>query len=372
MNEYGKSKNELFVQFLVRIQQEMPNAIVAVISKLKYITAPNSDSFREQWQPALKNGFVVHSKAFDGLKGNFPIGFLIWDLSKKGKETVFKLPALDKKVNPFGEKTFAIEDKKSLLNVWIKRPKANPGIEIVPLNNALNVYPSKPRVAKWSDGAIAYLSCTSNDTQHLKYVFLLSSAYGHGDGFYVNADNLANAAVLFAVRRLIAPTWLNDRDQFLQPSEKLPESFYIDCLLYMLFSNSNLTAGTAKDTLEWNGKKWQLTNHFIPYTETQVGAKSKFLSHFMSDYLENKKLSKEAQSVYNEGLKLWKAFYTADIERKIRDEYLLDNADAGWYQIRNALKKASPQTDFSKFEEAYTKLTNKLEPQVYEYGFLKK
>ena len=371
MDEYGKSKNELFIQFLVRIQQEMPNAVVAVISKLKYITAPNSDDFREQWQPAFKNGFVVHSKAFDGLKGNFPIGFLIWDLSKKGKETVFKLPALDKKVNPCGNKTFAIEDKKSLLNVWIKRPKANPETEIIPLNNALNVYPNKPRVAKWSDGAIAYLSCTSNDTQHLKYVFLLSSAYGHGDGFYVNADNLADAAVLFAVRRLIAPTWLNDRDQFLQPSKKLPESFYTDCLLYMLFSGSNLTAGTAKDALEWNGRKWQLTNHFIPYDEAQVGFNGRFQSHFMSDYLHGKKLSKEAQAVYDEGLKLWQAFYRADIERKIRDEYLLDKSGAGWYQIRNALKKAAPQTDFAPFETAYAALAAKLEPLVYEYGFLK-
>ena len=314
---------------------------------------------------------MVHSKAFDGLKGNFPIGFLIWDLSKKGKETVFKLPALDKKVNPCGNKTFAIEDKKSLLNVWIKRPKANPETEIIPLNNALNVYPNKPRVAKWSDGAIAYLSCTSNDTQHLKYVFLLSSAYGHGDGFYVNADNLADAAVLFAVRRLIAPTWLNDRDQFLQPSKKLPESFYTDCLLYMLFSGSNLTAGTAKDALEWNGRKWQLTNHFIPYDEAQVGFNGRFQSHFMSDYLHGKKLSKEAQAVYDKGLKLWQAFYRADIERKIRDEYLLDKSGAGWYQIRNALKKATPQTDFAPFETAYAALAAKLEPLVYEYGFLK-
>ena len=371
MDKYGKSKNELFIQFLVRIQQEMPNAVVAVISKLKYITAPNSDGFREQWQPTFKNGFVVHSKAFDGLKGNFPIGFLIWDLSKKHKETVFKLPALDKKVNPCGNKTFAIEDKKSLLNVWIKRPKANPETEIIPLNNALNVYPSKPRVAKWSDGAIAYLSCTSNDTQHLKYVFLLSSAYGHGDGFYVNEDNLAEAAVLFAVRRLIAHTWLNDRDQFLQPSKKLPESFYTDCLLYMLFSSSNLTAGTAKDALEWNGRKWQLTNHFIPYDEAQVGFNGRFQSHFMSDYLHGKKLSKEARAVYDEGLKLWQALYRADIERKIRDEYLLDKSGAGWYQIRNALKKAVPQTDFAPFETAYAALAAKLEPLVYEYGFLK-
>ena len=58
-------------------------------------------------------------------------------------------------------------------------------------------------------------------------------------------------------------------------------------------------------------------------------------------------LSKEAQAVYDEGLKLWQAFYRADIERKIRDEYLLDKSGAGWYKIRNALKKAAPQTDFA-------------------------
>ena len=59
----------------------------------------------------------------------------------------------------------------------------------------------------------------------------------------------------------------------------------------------------------------------------------------MSDYLRDKTLSKEAQAVYDKGLKLWQAFYRADIERKIRNEYLLDKSGAGWYQIRNALKK---------------------------------
>ncbi|WP_155815263.1 hypothetical protein [Neisseria sicca] len=82
-------------------------------------------------------------------------------------------------------------------------------------------------------------------------------------------------------------------------------------------------------------------------------------------------LSKEAQAVYDEGLKLWQAFYRADIERKIRDEYLLDKSGAGWYKIRNALKKAAPQTDFSPFETTYAALAAKLEPLVYEYGFLK-
>ena len=41
------------------------------------------------------------------------------------------------------------------------------------------------------------------------------------------------------------------------------------------------------------------------------------------------------------------------------------------YKIRNALKKAAPQTDFAPFETTYAALAAKLEPLVYEYGFLK-
>lgn len=260
-----------------------------------------------------------------------------------------------------------------MLTDWVERPDTNDTLA-VPLKNAIVTATAKKDVrgTKWSDNAVAWLNCAGNDFQQAaKLTMLLSSGFGSGRGFFVNKDNLAKAAVIFAVRRLIKPTWLNDRDQFLQPSERLPENFYTDCLLYMLFSGSNLTAGTAKDALEWNGRKWRLTNHFIPYDEAQVGFNGRFQSHFMSDYLRDKKLSKEAQAVYDEGLKLWRAFYRADIERKIRDEYLLDKSGSGWYQIRNALKKAAPQTDFAPFETAYAALAAKLEPLVYEYGFLK-
>ena len=372
--DLGYATRELFIQFLLRIQRELPNAVIAMFSKLKYISAPNFEPFREIWQPKFLNGFVVHSKSFDGLKGDFPIGFLIWDLSKQGKETVFRLPAFDKNCKAFGEKDFYIETEQPSLNEWIERAKPN-DTDALPLKNALSP-PEKTtgdiRGRKWANNAIGGMMCKGNDFQNSgKSTALFSSGYCSAGGFLVTKDNFKKAAVVFAVRRVIKPTWLNDRDQFLQPSERLPENFYTDCLLYMLFSGSNLTAGTAKDALEWNGRKWQLTNHFIPYDEAQVGFNGRFQSHFMSDYLREKKLSKEAQAVYDEGLKLWQAFYQADIERKIRDEYLLDKSGAGWYQIRNALKKAAPQTDFAPFETAYAALAAKLEPLVYEYGFLK-
>lgn len=78
MPEYGRSSNELFVQFVARIAKEIPTATLAMFSKLKYINAQASEDFRKVWNALYLNGFVVHNKAFDGLKGDFPIGFLIW------------------------------------------------------------------------------------------------------------------------------------------------------------------------------------------------------------------------------------------------------------------------------------------------------
>ena len=77
MKDYGYATRELFVQFLVRIAQEIPRATVAMFSTLKYVNASNFEKFRDAWHAKYLGGFVVHSKAFDGLSGNFPIGFLV-------------------------------------------------------------------------------------------------------------------------------------------------------------------------------------------------------------------------------------------------------------------------------------------------------
>ncbi|MGP1438452.1 MAG: hypothetical protein ACTTKH_05210 [Treponema sp.] len=78
MEGYGKASNEVFTQFVARIAKEIPNATLAMFSTLKYVNAPNFAEFRNKWKAEYLGGFVVHSKAFDGIKGNFPIGFLVW------------------------------------------------------------------------------------------------------------------------------------------------------------------------------------------------------------------------------------------------------------------------------------------------------
>ncbi len=372
MAEYGKAKNELFTQFVARLNQEIPSATLAMFSKLKYISTPTLNTFREVWKAKHLGGFAVHSKAFDGLAGEFPIGFLIWDTGKQEPITDVHLPVLDKAGHVIGEKTFFNYDGKPLLTDWVARTPSN-SEEVVPLKNA--IVPATAtrdlRGTKWSDGAIGWLNCAGNDLQNAgSKTMLFSSGYGSARGFFVNPQNLAETAVVFAVRRLVKQTWLNDRDQFLQPTSPLTDAFKTDCLIWMLFNGSNLSAGA--DGLVWGGRNWSITNHFIPFTEKEVGAVKRFESNFMSGYIAKLTLSAEATAVLDEGRKLWTQYNKSSFGRSIRDQYKLNRSDAGWYQIRHALdaNKNNETVDFDPFSLAYLALTHKLLPQVSSLGFL--
>ncbi len=379
MKEYGKASNELFTQFVARVAIEIPTATLAMFSTLKYVNAQTMDVFRSVWNAVYLGGFVVHSKSFDGLKGDFPIGFLVWKTEQLSKITrvigEIKTEVLDKNVHAIGEKCFYNLPSERLLTNWIERPKANK-TSVIPLKNAITPATTSKdlRGTKWSENAIAYLWSNSNDIQQSLRTALFSSGFSGGHGLFINSENLWQAAVVFSVRRLVKPTWLNDRDQFLQPTIELFDEFKNDCLIWMLFSGSNLTA-SAND-LEWNNQKWSIVNHFIPFTETEVGAPERFESDFMVQYLADKQLSVESCAVLDAGRELWQAYFAYTDERSVREEFKLNRADVGWYQIRNALKKRNETgdalpVDFTKFSDAYEVLSTKLRPLVYEYGFLK-
>ena len=417
MDRFGFAKRELFVQFLYRITKEIPGAILALFSKMKYVNAPNFGPFREFWHAEYLGGFVVHSKAFDGLKGDFPIGFLVWktDLAnvKSGKllspqgdvesrslgenpsiltnsetpsseSNVTAFPdsisceVLDRNGNAIGEKAFYSAPEARLLNNWPTRPKANKHPS-VPLKNAVSPATTTidVRGTKWSDGAIGSMFSNGNDVYHTgNGTAILSSGYCTAGAFFVNADNLEKVAIMVAVRRLVKHTWLNDRDQFMIPDVELPDEFKADCLVWTLFNGSNLTA--SADGLEWNGKTWSIVNHFIPFTEEEVDAPGRFESDFMVRYLAGRDLSPEASAVRAAGLEIWREYFKrlSSFDYSIRERFKLNRPDVGWYQIRQSLKAYGESsegrpTDFSAFESAYAELSAKLRPQVYSLGFLK-
>jgi len=378
MASYGKASNELFTQFVARISLEIPTATLAMFSKMKYINAPNFEKFRKVWNAEYLGGFIVHSKAFEGLKGNFPIGFLVWKTNQNTQKKVaiseIITEVLDKNAKPIGEKCFYNLPNETFLNAWIKRPRSNNTI-VIPLKNCVSVYDKPVHLQNWSNEAIGYMWCDSNDFQKASTMTtLFSSVWGQGHGFYVTNENLWQSAIVFTVRRVLKHTWINDRDQFLQPTVSLHDEFKTDCLIWMLFNGNNLTA--SANELEWNDKKWSIVNNFIPYTENEVGATERFESDFMVQYMADKTFSDEAQEVLDAGKVLWQAYFTHTDERSLRDNLKLNRSDVGWYQIRMALQSRNIGSDyapisFKPFENAYKILGEKLQPQVYDLGFLK-
>ena len=403
MDDFGYAKRELFAQFLVRIYREIPSAVVAIFSKLKYVTSPNFDVFRTIWNAEYLGGYVVHSKSFDGLKGEFPIGFLIWKTNKKTtqKNDIVEIntDVLDKNAQPIGEKCFYNLPSENLLTKWVNRPKPNKTLAL-PLKNAISPASKTKdiRGSYWSDNAIGSLYAHASDMQNANLTALLSSGYSSPGAFFVNKENLWQVAIIFTVRLITKKTWLNDRDQFLQPTQPLTDEFKSDCLIWMLFNGSNLTA--SANNLQWNNKTWSIVNHFIPFTEAEVNAPDRFESDFMVQYLNRlprvdnlskvvnpdaeqvgnpeyqQALSPEANAVLAQGKKLWQAYFAQTDTHTVRDELKLNRPDVGWYQVRKALQARNASGDFAPisfktFEDAYKALTEKLQPMVYELGFLK-
>ncbi|MEY4768854.1 MAG: hypothetical protein RL637_1493, partial [Pseudomonadota bacterium] len=199
--------------------------------------------------------------------------------------------------------------------------------------------------------------------------------------FLINSSNLIKAAIYFAVRKCIKATWLNDRDQFLHPNKKWQKDkpFQNDCLTFALFNNNiQIKYGI---------------NHWIPFTEYEVNAPDKFASHFMSQFIQGKlkssgngnvfgkekihteplEFSAQAQAVFNAGRELWK-YYLAKPDCNV-NAALYDIKE--YFQGRNEKGKMNNKSE----DEQYTILMNalkyslkelskKIEPKVYEYGFL--
>ncbi len=78
-DELNKANNELFAQFFMRIYKELGGSIMASFSKLKYLNSSNFKKFREVFKAKFLEGFMVPADSFDNVKGQFPIGFLVWD-----------------------------------------------------------------------------------------------------------------------------------------------------------------------------------------------------------------------------------------------------------------------------------------------------
>lgn len=358
----GIAARELYVQFLTRIYCEIPGVILAQFSTLKTLQAPNFVEFRQVFQAKLEKLFVVPANTFDNVKGKFPIGFFIWDTSKKEPFETIEADVYNDKGEQIQAKTFFIDEKKQSINDWLISTRTKP-----------------------QNMNIGFMSAKGNDFQNTGFVFIINdkSQLPHPRGTVISDGNLIEVCVYYCVRHCIEPTWLNDRDQFSYPNKKWEKDteFQNDCFAYTLF-HTNIKAEFG-------------TNHWIPFTEKEVNAAEKFESSFMSKFIKGKikfdshgdlfsehqqrttplEFSEEATEVFNSARDLWKYYH----------KQYGSNVNASLYDIREFFQGRSEEGKMNNKseDETYNKLVGalreklkvieqKVQPKVYKYGFLKK
>nr|WP_251824432.1 hypothetical protein [Campylobacter jejuni] len=118
----SSARNELFAQFFIRIYNEIEGAILASFSTLKYVNSTNFIKFRQAFKAKFLKGFIVPAYTFDNVKGNFPIGFLIWNTSKKEDLKKIKLDVFNENGNFLGKKNFYCNNNLHI-GKWISKFK---------------------------------------------------------------------------------------------------------------------------------------------------------------------------------------------------------------------------------------------------------
>ena len=387
----GYSKRELYIQFVVRIYNELPNSLLAAFSTLKIEQAPRFFEFRQHFLAKLLKLFLVPANTFDNVKGEFPIAFQVWNTGMKERILSITADVYNEVGASIGTKDIFTYDDLQVINDWT--------LTFIDENKK----------------SIGTLVTVGNDFQHQRLVRITKphQPWNHQYQWQINCENLIHSAIYLSVRLALQPSWLNDRDQFLYPNEgwQTDYEFQNDCFAAALFHTQNKIS--CKEGI----------NHWIPFTEEEVNAKEKFESHFMTDFirgrlapkelritndeLRNKSkgtlgdlakeksfvptgplvFSPEATAVFDAGRELWR-YYHAQPNA---------NPNASYYDIREyfqgrsvpgrgnsttsdqnlrkgRMNSRSEDAEYnrllSNLKTAMEALRLKIVPKVYEYGFL--
>ncbi|GHS02075.1 hypothetical protein JP0112_14720 [Helicobacter pylori] len=371
-NFLGSGSNELFAQFFMRIYMELNGCIMASFSKLKYLNSSNFKKFREVFKAKFLEGFMVPADSFDNVKGQFPIGFLVWDTAT---------PPL-KPTNAINLEVF------DSLGKFLGCKNIHSCNKVLFLADYLQKFQPKKR-----DTIFGYLDPGRNSFQHQNLVHISAtdkSQQSHVKYFPIIATTILLVSVFFSIRHCIKATWQNDRDQFYAPYDDTfqdDSEFKNNCLIFMLFHTQNRITSS------------QGTNHFIPFSETEVNAKERYSSHALLDFLkggikeegdslflnakkENKPLefSQSASRVFDAGREIYRYYHAQDFTNRPYNANISLYDIKEFFQGRNAQGKlnlpAKAKDEYYKqlyanLQDALKDLAKEIQPKVYEYGFLR-
>ena len=186
-----------------------------------YLSSIGADVQKNSIVYALSSA-VGHGNGFSIIPSNFAKSIMMWAVRRliSDRETNhddrYSIPHPGRHEEKTEQKRFECPDQP--LIEWIARPGST---ELsLPLKNPIQVTTGKMTATSLPRAAMGYLVNKGPNVQNNTGTCCFSSVNGGGRGLPIIPSNFAKSIMMWAVRKLITDTWINDSDQYSIPSQK--------------------------------------------------------------------------------------------------------------------------------------------------------
>ncbi len=393
----GAASQQLYAQFMFRVSRIVKmfgirHYTLVLYSVPTFMTSSSYKGFREFFYKKFKfvSGALFNAAHFAGVSDRWGVSLTLW---QNGTTTGdIKLDVLDinnSQVVKIDTKTMYCSDNQEA-SQWVRQEvKGLKTFDAPQLTSGLEIKQHGDLRGSCVDGSLGYLTTPGNGFQwSATGVWLSSSPGSNGHGLSIIPQNFKKVCALFAVRKLVSETWINQKDEYLAPLPQTErttryQQWNDDCVIYSLFHSSSQQ--TSMRDVSYKGKNWTIRNDFFwrknldmrmmanvaHYTDMYHDTINNSEESYLATIYDQLNLSPEAVSVMrfaNMLLECSMARREAFNYEYTEKELHLNAWDAGAYQLKELWKQ---YPEWKEFKDAYKVLEDKLQPLVYDFGFLK-
>lgn len=398
MLEHGiKGRRNLYTQFMYRIYMIVElfgiDVKVGLFSPSSILNNSMNESIREIFhcKASIEDGFMLQASNFADVADNWAITFTVWcGKNDSHKYTVDVLDIGECRVQKICEHTLEEVENRAL--DWVKPDTKYKKVDSLVQTSAINVC---SKLRKIDDRSLTQLMCNMNivESNFQKVVLINGLTNANWAIIGVHPENFDKVVSYFTARKLITPTWINCKDEYMIPNTEHPDyaQWQADCIVYSLFNTASNQSSLRN--IDYNGKTWNIFNEFFwmsrediyslatgssspdtlaPAVANDVLKYGQSGNRFVYEKLQTVHLSDDAKLVLDmaTAILIDTMKYREEFDRK-HPEYHINSWDAGWYQVKAVAKEYIPDK-LKLFNELYKKLEDRMRPLVYELGFLYK
>lgn len=330
-------------------------------------------------------GYGIRADNFADVKPNWSISFTLWG-SRINNPTVLAILDIENGlVSKVEDKRMQVilGDKRGI--AWAKEKSSGNTVEIPRFTSAINYNPNSGYMKQVNSLGVFCCDLGIVETNMQRVTIMPSRINANWTFWDITPASFNKAVSYFTARKLITPTWINCKDEYMVPNTEHPAygQWQNDCIVYSLFNTASNQSSLR--SIYYNGKNWDIYNEFFWLSRNRMlqlaeqysnmAVYDDVINHgkserFVYEKLKTVTLSEDAKLVLDLATKIVeKTFQYRQQFAEKHPEYHINTWDAGWYQIK-AIAKEYCRENLEYFNEMYKKLSDRMRPLVYELGFL--